>query len=46
MNDVSKGLLAFVGFFIIIFAIFSPLAVIWSVNTLFGLTIAYGFGNG
>jgi hypothetical protein len=43
MNDVSKGLLAFVGFFIIIFAIFSPLAVIWSVNTLFGLTIAYGF---
>ena len=23
--------------------IFSPLAVIWSVNTLFGLTIAYGF---
>ncbi len=43
MNNVSKGLLAFVALFVIIFAILSPLAFIWSVNTLFGLTIAYGF---
>jgi hypothetical protein len=43
MNNVSKGLIAFVAVFVIIFAILSPLAFIWSVNTLFGLTIAYGF---
>jgi hypothetical protein len=33
--------------FLIVFAIcviiFGPLALIWSVNTLFGLTIEYGF---
>jgi len=43
MSDTPKGLLAFVAIFVIIFAILSPLAFIWSVNTLFGLTIAYGF---
>ena len=40
---MNNGLVAFVAIFVFIFAIFSPLAVIWSVNTLFGLTIAYGF---
>ena len=40
---MNNGLVAFVALFVLIFAIFSPLAVIWSVNTLFGLTIAYGF---
>lgn len=43
MSDTPKGLLAFVAIFVIIFAILSPLAFIWSVNTLFGLGIAYGF---
>jgi len=40
---MNNGLVAFVALFVIVFAILSPLAFIWSVNTLFGLTIAYGF---
>jgi hypothetical protein len=40
---MNNGLIAFVALFVVVFAILSPLAFIWSVNTLFGLTIAYGF---
>lgn len=43
MSGTTNGLVAFVAIFVIIFAILSPLAFIWSINTLFGLTIAYGF---
>jgi hypothetical protein len=41
--EMKNGLVAFVALFVMVFAILSPLAFIWSVNTLFGLTIAYGF---
>ncbi len=41
--STPNGLIAFVALFVVFFAILSPLAFIWSLNTLFGLSIAYGF---
>jgi len=28
---------------VVVLAVLSPLALVWSINTLFGTTIAYGF---
>lgn len=42
MSDV-KNIMAFVGVFAIVLAICLPFIFIWSINTLFGLGIAYGF---
>ena len=41
MNDVIKVILLSV--LLILIVIFAPLATIWSLNTLFGLAIAYDF---
>ena len=41
MNDVIKVILLVV--LLIVVVIFAPMATIWSLNTLFGLTIAYDF---
>ena len=41
MSDLIKVILLFV--LLIVVVIFAPLATIWSLNTLFGLTIAYDF---
>ncbi len=42
MSDV-KNLMVFVGIVALALAIFLPFIFIWSINTLFGLSIAYGF---
>ncbi len=43
MSNTTSGLIAFVGVFAIALAICLPFIFIWSINTLFGLGIAYGF---
>ena len=42
-KKVSAGVMVFLLAIIFLAIIFMPLAVIWAVNTLFGLGIAYGF---
>lgn len=40
---MSKGTVVGIVFVLLIIAIVSPLLFIWSLNTLFGLQIAFGF---
>lgn len=40
---MKPGVFAIVVILLLAFIVISPLIFIWSLNTLFGLTIAYGF---
>lgn len=42
-NNVSTGFILAIVIFAIIVILVAPLILIWSINTFFGLTIAYGF---